>query len=61
MVVTLEIDGTGMSIPPIRASSLYGMPLTVNPVSLHGFLLPDSENKVQVIHSPQMTIWQELN
>lgn len=35
--------------------------LTINPVSLHGFSWPNSENKVQVIHSAQMTTWHELN
>ena len=61
VVVMLEIAGTLISILLILASSFYGIPLTINPVSLHGFSWPYSENKVQVIHSPRITIWHELN
>lgn len=39
MVVTLEIDGTVISSLLTVASSLYGMPPTINPASLRGFLL----------------------
>lgn len=43
------------------ASSFYGIPLIINPVSLHGFSWHNAENKVRVVHSHQMTIWHELN
>jgi len=56
VVVRLEIAGTLISIPLILASSFYGIPLIINPVSLHGLFWPNSENKVQVVRSPQMTV-----